>query len=189
MQTLRIGVLADTHIPHRLTHLPAAISHIFAGVDLILHAGDLDETDVLTGLGQIAPTVAVRGNWHMNPPNRSSSHLPATVHLYLLDQHVVLTHGLRNLGQGLFLEFYSRVLGQHARLNELMIRSLRWRFPGADVVIFGHSHHAEVRRSDGILFINPGAVCETPDFEEQPAVALLTVHPSHAEAKIVYLTA
>jgi len=187
MQTLRIGVLADTHIPHRLPRLPAAIAHIFADVDLILHAGDLDETAVLAELGHIAPTIAVRGNWHRNPPNRSSSHLPATVHLYLLDQHVVLTHGLWNLGHGLFLEFYARVLGQHAQLNELMIRSLRRRFPDADVVIFGHSHHAEVKRAGGILFINPGAVCETPDFDEQPAVALLTMRPSNAEAEIVYL--
>jgi hypothetical protein len=82
MQVVRVGVLADTHIPHRLDRLPGAVSSIFAGVDLILHAGDLDEADVVAELSRIAPTVAVRGNWHLNPPNRSSPHLPATIHLY-----------------------------------------------------------------------------------------------------------
>ena len=187
MQSLRIGLLADTHIPHRLDRLPAAVGRIFAGVDLILHAGDLDEADVLAELGRIAPTVAVRGNWHLHPPNRSSPHLPVTVHLYLLGQHVVLTHGLPNLGYGVLLEFYARVLGRHARLNELMIRNLHRHFHSADVVIFGHTHHAEVKHVDGTLFVNPGAVCSTPDFDERPAVALLTVRTSGAEAEIVYL--
>jgi len=187
MQSLCIGVLADTHIPHRLDRLPVTVGRIFAGVDFILHAGDLDEVSVLAELGHIAPAVAVRGNWHLHPPNRSSPHLPETVHLYLLDQHIVLTHGLSSLGYGLILEFYARVLGQHARLNELMIRNLHRRFRHADVVIFGHTHHAEVKRVCGTLFINPGAVCSTPDFDERPAVALLTVHTSGAEAEIVYL--
>ena len=187
MQSLCIGVLADTHIPHRLDRLPVTVGRIFAGVDFILHAGDLDEVSVLAELGHIAPAVAVRGNWHLHPPNRSSPHLPETVHLYLLDQHIVLTHGLSSLGYGLILEFYARVLGQHARLNELMIRNLHRRFRHADVVIFGHPHHAEIRRIERTLFINPGAVCSTPDFDERPAVALLTVHTSGAEAEIVYL--
>lgn len=187
MQSARIGVLADTHIPHRLARLPGAVARIFAGMDLILHAGDLDEVDVVAELSRIAPTVAVRGNWHLRPPNRSSPHLPATVHLHLLGQHLVLTHGLWGLGYGVLLGFYARVLGQHARLNGLMIRDLHRRFRDADVVIFGHSHHAEVKRLGGTLFVNPGAVCDTPIFHERPAVALMTVRTSGAEAEIVYL--
>jgi putative phosphoesterase len=85
------------------------------------------------------------------------------------------------------LGFYARVLGQHSRLNGLMIRDLHRRFRDADVVIFGHTHHAEVKRIGKILFVNPGAVCDTPDFKERPAVALLTVRTSGAEAEIVYL--
>jgi len=188
MQSLRIGVLADTHVPHRLRRLPPVVGRIFSGVDLILHAGDLDEPDVLTELGRIAPTLAVRGNWHLrHQPTRSSPHLPAIVHLYLLGRHVVVTHGVWNLAYGALLEFQARVLGHHERLNDLMIRSLQHRFPEADVVIFGHSHRAEARWVNGTLFVNPGAVCETPDFEVRPAVALLTVHTAGAEAKIVYL--
>jgi len=188
MQSARIGVLADTHIPYRLARLPTDVERIFTGVDLILHAGDLDEGDVLAELGRIAPAVAVRGNWHLrHQPTRSSPHLPVTVHLHLLGHHLVLTHGMWNLGYGVLFEFYARVLGQHARLNALMIRDLRRRFRHADVVIFGHSHHAEVRRVGKTLFVNPGAVCETPDFDERPAVALLTAYPSGIGAEIVYL--
>ncbi|MDY7040152.1 MAG: metallophosphoesterase family protein, partial [Chloroflexota bacterium] len=158
IQGLRIGVLADTHIPYRLDGLPAVVERIFAGADLILHAGDLDETDVLVELGRIAPTVAVRGNWHLHPPNRGSPHLPATVHMHLLGQHVVLNHGMWNLGHGVLLEVYTRVLGRHDQLNEVMIRGLHRRFRHADVVVFGHTHHAEVKRVGRTLFVNPGAV-------------------------------
>ena len=42
--------------------LPASLLDIFAGVDLILHAGDIGELWVLDELSHIAPVVAVHGN-------------------------------------------------------------------------------------------------------------------------------
>ena len=43
---LTVGVLADTHLPFRLKRLPGEIMDIFRGVDLILHAGDVDQLGV-----------------------------------------------------------------------------------------------------------------------------------------------
>ncbi|MBE3577897.1 MAG: metallophosphoesterase family protein [Limnochordales bacterium] len=59
---MRIGVISDTHVPVRARALPGEVFRIFAGVDLILHAGDLVALDVLEELQATAPVLAVRGN-------------------------------------------------------------------------------------------------------------------------------
>lgn len=57
----RHGLIADTHLPDRLTSLPDSVATIFAGVDLILHAGDAGELRVLDALSAVTPVVAVHG--------------------------------------------------------------------------------------------------------------------------------
>src|SRR2546421_11847443 len=57
----KVGVISDTHIPH-FKKLPEAIWEHFAGVELIIHAGDLSVLSVLNELEAIAPVVAVQGN-------------------------------------------------------------------------------------------------------------------------------
>src|SRR5579859_4930181 len=57
----KVGVISDTHIPH-FKRLPEAIWQYFAGVELIIHAGDLSMLSVLSELETIAPVVAVQGN-------------------------------------------------------------------------------------------------------------------------------
>src|SRR5436190_16452692 len=52
-----IGVISDTHGLLRPEVLP-----VFKGVELILHAGDIGNPEVLDGLRTIAPVIAVRGN-------------------------------------------------------------------------------------------------------------------------------
>ena len=52
-----VGIISDTH-----GRLPQSVAKAFAGVDLIIHAGDIGEPDVLQALEKIAPTIAVRGN-------------------------------------------------------------------------------------------------------------------------------
>ncbi|MBV5280288.1 MAG: metallophosphoesterase family protein, partial [Actinobacteria bacterium] len=55
--SLTAGVISDTHG----VLLPAALK-ILMGVDLIIHAGDIDTQAVLNELNKIAPVVAVKGN-------------------------------------------------------------------------------------------------------------------------------
>ena len=57
----RVGVISDTHIPH-FPALPEAVWQHFAGVELIIHAGDLSILSVISELETIAPVVAVQGN-------------------------------------------------------------------------------------------------------------------------------
>jgi len=52
-----IGIISDTH-----GFLPQSVAEAFNGVDLIIHAGDIGEPDIIAALEEIAPTIAVRGN-------------------------------------------------------------------------------------------------------------------------------
>ena len=64
MTVFTVGLLSDTHIPHRLERLPAPVLDALAGVDLILHAGDVDDPVALEPLRAVAPVHGVRGNVH-----------------------------------------------------------------------------------------------------------------------------
>ncbi|MFN0094231.1 MAG: metallophosphoesterase family protein [Dehalococcoidia bacterium] len=59
---LRIGLISDTHIPEARRELWPQVFEAFAGVDLILHGGDIHELVVLDQLHDIAPLWAARGN-------------------------------------------------------------------------------------------------------------------------------
>ena len=59
---MRIGVVTDTHVGEHLPVLPQEVGTALAGVDLIIHAGDLTDPSVLDALHRVAPVVAVRGN-------------------------------------------------------------------------------------------------------------------------------
>lgn len=59
---MRIGLVADTHIPEAGPTLPSELLRILSGCDRILHAGDLHVISVVDQLAEIAPAVASLGN-------------------------------------------------------------------------------------------------------------------------------
>ena len=59
---LRIGLISDTHIPEARRTLWDEVYDSLAGVDLILHAGDMHDVVVLDWLERVAPVIGVRGN-------------------------------------------------------------------------------------------------------------------------------
>lgn len=190
MQSIRLGVLADTHIPHRLAALPAAIPEVFraAAVSLILHAGDVDEPGALDPLAAIAPVIAVRGNLHLASRSRSSPHLPYAVFLDVLGQRIILTHGHGRPHQWLWDKrqgFIRRAPSPDIRdaFNEELIQRNQRRFPDANILIFGHSHRRLLRRVGRTLFLNPGAIAHASD--ESPSVAILTVTSEGASAEFI----
>ena len=106
------------------------VAAVFDGVDMILHAGDVGSRDVLDGLERIAPVTAVRGNVDIGLD------LPELARLELAGVHVVVVHGDR---------LASRTPEKVAEAH-----------PGADLVVFGHSHRPLVCRVGDVLFVNPG---------------------------------
>jgi len=59
---LKIGLISDTHIPEARAELWPQVFTAFAGVDLIFHAGDIHNLEVIDQLSGIAPTFVARGN-------------------------------------------------------------------------------------------------------------------------------
>ncbi len=149
----RVGVIADTHAPEFVDGLPPRVFEALAGVDLILHAGDVSAQATLDALERIAPVVAVRGDH-----DRALPALPRVRELMIDGMRVVVVHG----EQARWIEepetlLWTLSLGHHLphrRLPEV----LRRRFPDAHVIVFGHTHRASATMVEGALVFNPGGV-------------------------------
>lgn len=150
---MRIGVLADTHVGEHLASLPPEIGEIFAGVDLILHAGDLSDTAVLDELGRVAPVVAVRGNHDEEGGIRD---LPRDLLVRVGDVRIGLTHGHRTSAVELPAAALSVVAGRACLLG--FDRTVRRRFGAVDCLVTGHLHLPVHRMVGGALLFSPGAV-------------------------------
>jgi uncharacterized protein len=179
MTAITAGLIADTHIPYRAKHLPEAVFEAFAGVDIILHAGDVDDPAALEPLRSIAPVHAVRGNVHFLDLSDGGASLPKVIKLELAGKRVVLTHG-HQPGLGGFIIKGTRFLVNWAGLldngwlNQWNARRLARDYPKADIIVFGHAHRAYVDWIDDTLLVNPGAVAESGR-PEQPSVARLEI--------------
>lgn len=190
MPTLTIGLLSDTHIPHRLKRLPDAALDALFGTDLILHAGDVDAPAALEPLRAIAPVHAVRGNFHVQDLSDGGAALPAVVRLQVAGHQVVLVHGHRPGLLGFCLKCLHMLghwlgLADNRQFNHCTARRLARLYPEAHVIVFGHSHRAHVEQVGSALVVNPGAVC--PSRGERQTVARLQLGGGHLEVTIVPL--
>jgi uncharacterized protein len=148
---VRVGVVADTHVGEHLTVLPPEVCDAFAGVDLILHAGDVNERSVLDELGRVAPVVAVRGNH-----DRVLGHLPRDLLVRIGGCRIGLTHGSRPAMVETPAAALSLVAGRPVLLG--FAGSMRARFGDVDCVVTGHLHLPAHRMVGGVLHFSPGAV-------------------------------
>ena len=117
-----IGVISDTHGLLR----PEAVAAL-AGVEAILHAGDVGEPCLLDELREIAPLTVVRGNVDHGAWARE---LPATEVFEAGGQVLYMLHDVGDL-------------------------DLDPAAAGFAAVVFGHSHRPLIERRDGVLFLNP----------------------------------
>jgi len=145
-----IGVVSDTHIPSRARELPKPLLQAFAGVDMIIHAGDITAPTVLEELGQLAPVVAVAGNmdsWEM----------------------------YERLGEIRLLElagFRIGVLHGHGGYGNVRDRVLA-AFTDVDCIVFGHTHAPYCQKHEGVLLFNPGS---PTDRRRQPRASYGLLH-------------
>lgn len=153
---MRIGLIADTHGLVRPELFDA-----LAGVDCLLHAGDVGGRPVLKELETIAPVRAVYGNVDLP----GDPFLEAAVHLTVEGRTIHVSHG-HELGS--------------PTPDKLLARY------DADVLVFGHTHRALIHRDGERLVVNPGAAGPRR-FDVRPSVAILGVTPSTLDARIVWL--
>jgi putative phosphoesterase len=164
---MKVAVLADTHAPRYWKGCPPAVARRLEGVDLILHAGDVCRATVLEELAAFAPVRAVLGN--NDTPDVAAWGAPETLRLDLDGLPAAMVHDA------------GPARGRPARL--------RRRFPGAELVMFGHSHiPLDVAEGDGPRLFNPGS---PTDRRRQPrgTMGLLRVEAGRlVEASIVPVT-
>jgi len=169
----RIGVIADTHCPEFVDDLPERVFTALQGVDLILHAGDITATSTLDALATIAPVQAVRGDH-----DRELESLPASRELTVAGKRIVLVHGDRSRwGEEPSTLLWTLSLGYWQPHGGLP-RSLRRRFPNADVIVYGHTHRVHTRKIGGALLFNPGGVHQ---WNPSTAKRRLAQHPGWFE--------
>lgn len=160
---LQIGVLSDTHIQRAVQQagfLEALEGELFRDADIIIHAGDLVDRDLLH---VFAPRIvhAVRGN--MDPPTVS---LPMRKVFELAGYRFGLVHGWgppAGLGPRVMSEFAAESL---------------------DCLIYGHSHMPDCRRLNDILLFNPGSAMR-PRGGYPPSAGILEVDDCGIRGKIV----
>ena len=151
---MKIGVISDTH-----GLLRPEVAHALAGVERILHLGDVGKISILTELAKIAPVTAIRGNVDREGP---CSELPETEVALIADRYVYMLHDL----------------------NTLHLDPAAGKFAA---VLFGHTHVPNFYRRKGVLYFNPGS-CGPRRFELPVTVGLLTVgEDGEFEAEIIPL--
>lgn len=121
-----VGLISDTH-----GRLHPGVAEVFAGVDHIIHAGDVGPGLILEELEAIARVTAVAGNVDIEFPAAS---LPAVARVTVADTRFLIAH---------VLEDVERSFGTHPA--------------DADVVVYGHSHVPSIERRGAVLFVNPGS--------------------------------
>ena len=151
-----VGLIADTH-----GLLRPDVHAALAGVELILHAGDVGGDDILLELEQIAPVRAVYGN--TDPPG--DPHLVGEIEVTIGGVRIHVSHG-HEVG---------------APTPEKLLARY-----GADVLVYGHTHKPLVVHADGRWVVNPGAAGPRR-FDLAPSVARMTIRDRSVEVEIVRL--
>jgi hypothetical protein len=148
---IRIGVIADTHIPDRVNGFhPQLLGELMKQkVEAIFHCGDLSRRQILDELKAIAPVYAVRGNRDFF----LAKELPKSLVIIVNGVRIFLTHGHMNPA----IYWSDKVINifQGYRLKRYVSRLIK-ADPDAKIYIFGHTHHPENSWVDGRLFFNPG---------------------------------
>lgn len=133
---LKLGILSDSHVD-KLSDLPRKALEILKNVDLIIHAGDFDDNELLDELRELGNFQGVSGNMDTKSVKDK---LPETKILELKGFKIGITHPLEG---GAPYDLVERV---------------REKFEHIDVIVFGHSHLPMNEKIDGVLFFNPGSI-------------------------------
>lgn len=134
---MKIGVLADTHIPERAGEIPQRILEDFKSVDLIIHAGDLVELVVLETLKTACADIrAVYGNMDSYAVRKK------------LTEKEIIAAGNFKIG---LIHGYG---APHKLIKQV---SFVFKNDGVNIIIFGHSHMPFCEKKGDILYFNPGS--------------------------------
>ncbi|MYI82471.1 MAG: YfcE family phosphodiesterase [Chloroflexi bacterium] len=145
--SLRIGLISDTHIPEAMPKLWPQVFEAFRGVDCILHAGDIHDLSVIDELSEVAPTYVARGNGDDGsggrPVQPEDPRLREGWLLELAGLLVGIAHTVPVPAEGGWT--LERAMQRYCGRTDL------------DVMIFGDTHSEWLEYVDGVLCVNPGS--------------------------------
>jgi uncharacterized protein len=150
---MKVGVISDTHGLLR----GAAIEKL-RGCDLIVHAGDVGNLQILEKLRKIGPVYTVRGNVDQE---EWADQLPTTE---IVEVGGVSLYVLHNLAE---LDLVPGAAGFQA-------------------VIFGHSHLPSIEWRSGVLYLNPGSAGPRR-FNRPVSMALLEIKEGQLHPQLIEL--
>jgi uncharacterized protein len=139
--SMKIGVLSDTHLRSPNPVLEYILEELFADTEMVLHAGDIVGHKVLDRL-EMNEVIAVCGNMD---DYEVAQAIPQVRVIPAAGKQVVLIHGW---GSRDGLE--QRILGQ-------------FQTDRPDLIVYGHSHVPFWGKVDGVHMFNPGSASESRD--------------------------
>lgn len=162
-KSARIGVISDTH-----GYLDPRVLEEFAGVDHIIHAGDVMDAGILEALATVAPVTAVSGNMDDGKLGK----LPREVAGKAAGITFVAGHKRKRLLKRLSLGKIEGI-GKHD-LPEL--------------VVCGHDHLPAVEWVDGTLYLNPGSASAPHYEDDDPSIAIVERGHAGLDVRFVRLS-
>ena len=129
---MRIGVISDSH--GDIFAVKRAVAQM-GSVDILIHLGDhyKDAEIILKELKR--DIIYVKGNCDF------SHTVECDKIINIEGKKLMLTHGHRYNVKSNYLNLYYKALEEEV-----------------NVVLFGHTHYAEIFEKDNILFVNPGSL-------------------------------
>ncbi|WP_181764446.1 metallophosphoesterase family protein [Streptomyces albidus (ex Kaewkla and Franco 2022)] len=161
---MRLLLISDTHLPKRAKQLPGRLREEVPHADVVIHAGDWVDTDTLDLLESRARRlIGVYGN---NDGPELRARLPEVAEAELGGLRFAVVHETGS------------AQGRERRCAD--------RFPGVDVLVFGHSHIPwDSTADDGRLrLLNPGS---PTDRRRQPHCTYMTAEVGEGELSRVRL--
>ena len=147
---MRLVLISDTHIPPRARDLPAPLWAAIETADVVVHAGDWVDVDVLERLEQRSARLI--GCWGNNDGPELRSRLPERADATLAGVRFTVVHET----------------GAAAGREGRMARA----YPDTDVLVFGHSHIPwDTTAPNGLRLLNPGS---PTDRRRQPFCTYMT---------------
>jgi uncharacterized protein len=147
---VRLLLIADTHVPKRARDLPAQVWDEVAAADVVVHAGDWVEPQLLDALDARATRLVAC--WGNNDGAELRRRLPERADVTLEGVRFTVVHETGASG------------GREARMAR--------EYPDTDVLVFGHSHIPwDSTAQTGLRLLNPGS---PTDRRRQPFCTYMT---------------
>lgn len=159
---MKILIVSDTH---RSNKNFLEVVDKTAPLDMVVHCGDVEGSELLIAKAAGCPVEMVQGN------NDFFTELPREKEFMLGKYKVWLTHG-----HNYYISMNTEVIKEEARLRD------------ADIVMCGHTHKPVVDIGPNVTLLNPGSISYPRQENRKPSYIIMEIdHAGEAHYTINYL--